>query len=154
MNKYFINFFLVILYIMASDKKKRRRSLPSARAATNALKTSLPMNMNFLNRKSMCEPAMLYLLVGVIGIVGILVQNLAIGDERTFCVANYECDMINKTTGLILQVIYVLFWTWLLNILCKRGYVNVSWVIVLFPFLLYIGIISALVSGGVFYVMI
>lgn len=139
---------------MASDKKKRRRSLPSARAATNALKTSLPMNMNFLNRKSMCEPAMLYLLVGVIGIVGILVQNLAIGDERTFCVANYECDMINKTTGLILQVIYVLFWTWLLNILCKRGYVNVSWVIVLFPFLLYIGIISALVSGGVFYVMI
>jgi hypothetical protein len=154
MNKYFINFFLVILYIMASDKKNRRRSLPSARAATNALKTSLPMNMNFLNRKSMCEPAMLYLLVGVIGIVGILVQNLAIGDERTFCVANYECDMINKTTGLILQVIYVLFWTWLLNILCKRGYVNVSWVIVLFPFLLYIGIISALVSGGVFYVMI
>lgn len=139
---------------MASDKKNRRRSLPSARAATNALKTSLPMNMNFLNRKSMCEPAMLYLLVGVIGIVGILVQNLAIGDERTFCVANYECDMINKTTGLILQVIYVLFWTWLLNILCKRGYVNVSWVIVLFPFLLYIGIISALVSGGVFYVMI
>ena len=139
---------------MASDKKNRRRSLPSARAATNALKTSLPMNMKFLNRKSMCEPAMLYLLVGVIGIVGILVQNLAIGDERTFCVANYECDMINKTTGLILQVIYVLFWTWLLNILCKRGYVNVSWVIVLFPFLLYIGIISALVSGGVFYVMI
>ena len=139
---------------MAPDKKTRRRSLSSARAATNALKTSLPMNMKFLNRKSMCEPAMLYLLVGVIGIVGILVQNLAIGDERTFCVANYECDMINKTTGLILQVIYVLFWTWLLNILCKRGYVNVSWVIVLFPFLLYIGIISALVSGGVFYVMI
>ena len=139
---------------MAPNKKTRRRSLSSARAATNALKTSLPMNMKFLNRKSMCEPAMLYLLVGVIGIVGILVQNLVNGDDGTFCVGNYECDMIHKTTGLILQLIYVLFWTWLLNTLCKRGYVNVSWVIVLFPFLLYIGIITALVSGGVFYVMI
>lgn len=139
---------------MAPNKKTRRRSLSSARAATSALKTSLPMNMKFLNRKSMCEPAMLYLLVGVIGIVGILVQNLSNGDDRTFCVGNYECDMINKTTGLIMQLIYVLFWTWLLNTLCKRGYVKVSWVIVLFPFLLYIGIISALVSGGVFYVMI
>jgi len=139
---------------MAPNKKTRRRSLSSARPATSALKPSIPMNMKFLNRKSMCEPAMLYLLVGVIGIVGILVQNLANGDDRTFCVGNYECDMINKTTGLILQLIYVLFWTWLLNTLCKRGYVNVSWVIVLFPFLLYIGIITALVSGGVFYVMI
>lgn len=139
---------------MAPNKKTRRRSLSSARAATSALKTSLPMNMKFLNRKSICEPAMLYLLVGIIGIVGILVQNLSNGDDRTFCVGNYECDMINKTTGLIMQLIYVLFWTWLLNTLCKRGYVKVSWVIVLFPFLLYIGIISALVSGGVFYVMI
>tara|TARA_B110001450_G_scaffold252490_1_gene274366 strand:+ start:86 stop:511 length:426 start_codon:yes stop_codon:yes gene_type:complete len=139
---------------MAPDKKTRRRSLSSARAATNALKTSLPMNMKFLNRKSMCEPAMLYLLVGVIGIVGILVQNLVNGDDGTFCVGNYECDMINKTTGLILQLIYVLFWTWLLNTLCKRGYVNVSWVIVLFPFLLYIGIISALVSSDILYVIV
>jgi hypothetical protein len=139
---------------MAPNKKTRRRSFSSARTNTSALKTSLPMNMKFFNRKSMCEPAMLYLLIGVIGIVGILVQNLANGDDGTFCVANYECDMINKTTGLVLQLIYVLFWTWLLNKLCKRGYVNVSWVIVLFPFLLYIGIISALVSGGVFYVMI
>jgi len=38
----------------------------------------------------------------------------------------------------------------LLNKLCKSGFINVSWVIVLFPFVIYFGIVLALISSGIF----
>ena len=42
----------------------------------------------------------------------------------------------------------------ILHDLCKYGYKNVSWVIVLLPFFLYVGIISSLASSGVLYVVV
>jgi len=33
------------------------------------------------------------------------------------------------------NVLFTLFWTWVLNCLCSAGYTSVSWFLVLFPYL-------------------
>ena len=101
-----------------------------------------------LNRKNVCEPAMLYLFLSVLALIMVALQNR---DSFGYCVGKYECDFINKPLAFIMKFVYILFWTWLLNTLCKRGYRNISWIVVLFPFLLYFGMVMGLASRGVFH---
>ena len=105
---------------------------------------------NLIKRtKKLCEPAMLYLIVSVMGILVMLVQNRS---SDNFCVGSYQCNKVNKTTVFIFQVLYIAFWTWFLNMLCRNGYVNISWIIVLFPFLVELITLFGLTSNGVFVV--
>ena len=95
----------------------------------------------------MCEPAMLYLIISVLGLIMIIMQNTS---SDVYCMGTYDCENISKPIAFIIQVFYIVFWTWLLNTLCKAGYKNISWIIVLFPFLLYAAIVFGLASNGVF----
>jgi hypothetical protein len=36
----------------------------------------------------------------------------------------------------IVKLIYILFWSWVLNLICKDGHTGISWLLVLFPFIL------------------
>ena len=40
---------------------------------------------------------------------------------------------INNVFYIAFEVLYVLGWTYLLNILCKKGYNKLSWLLVLLP---------------------
>ena len=40
---------------------------------------------------------------------------------------------INNVFYIAFEVLYVLGWTYLLNILCKKGYKQISWLLVLLP---------------------
>jgi hypothetical protein len=62
------------------------------------------------------------------------IQNL--GGEDTYCVGSYGCKTSYVTIIFIFKAVYILFWTWLLNIICKSGYETVSWILVLMPFIL------------------
>lgn len=84
--------------------------------------------------KSLCMPASLYLGLSVLALVLLLIQNMS--NKHTLCVANYSCPVANVGIVLLMQMLYVLFWTWVLNLICKSGYKLVSWVLVLFPFVL------------------
>ncbi len=101
------------------------------------------------NNGKMCEPAMLYLVISVLGLIMIVMQNTS---SDVYCMGTYECERVSKPTAFIIQVFYIAFWTWLLNTLCKNGYKNISWIIVLFPFLLYAAAVFGLASSGVFHV--
>ena len=116
-------------------------------------KFSNKRSMKKFNKRLICEPAMLYLFVSILGLLLLGVQNMSANDG-TFCIASYECSAVSKTTAFVLQLFYILFWTWVLNSMCKYGYRNVSWVIVLLPLFMYVAIISALVSNGVFYIVV
>jgi hypothetical protein len=37
----------------------------------------------------------------------------------------------------IVKLIYIFFWTWILNLMCKDGHSEISWFLVLLPFILY-----------------
>jgi len=61
------------------------------------------------------------------------IQNF--GNKNVYCLGSYACNTSNTMTLFILKVIYVLFWTWILNIICKSGYETVSWILVLVPYI-------------------
>jgi hypothetical protein len=36
----------------------------------------------------------------------------------------------------MVKVIYILFWTWVLNLMCKDGHTGIAWFLVLLPFIM------------------
>ena len=84
--------------------------------------------------KQICNPAYLYLVISVTAFVLLMIQNLE--DPQIYCVGNYKCHVENKLGVFIGKALYIMFWTWLLNVFCKAGYENLSWFIVLFPVIL------------------
>jgi fatty acid desaturase len=67
----------------------------------------------------LCPPAMLYLILGILGIIAMLTQQF-------------------RAMTLILKIVFILIWTWFLNLLCSAGYSAVSWFLVILPFVLFI----------------
>ena len=84
--------------------------------------------------RKLCTPAYLYLVVSVFSIIIIMLQNGS--NSNTYCMGNYSCQVPNIYLIFVIKLLYVLFWTWILNLLCKSGYPGVSWALFLFPFIL------------------
>jgi hypothetical protein len=89
----------------------------------------------------LCKPAQFYLLISLVSYTLILIQNLT--SPNQFCLGSYSCESENKPLIMIGQLLYIAFWTWLLNIICKIN-TTISWAIVLLPFVLFFIILLAL----------
>jgi hypothetical protein len=90
--------------------------------------------------KDLCTPAMLYFLISMIAYVAALLQNL--GNYESYNLGNFSCKVPNTILIFIVKLMYILFWTWILNLICKDGYTIISWLLVLFPFILLFVIIG------------
>ena len=95
--------------------------------------------------QKLCKPAQLYLLISLVAYVVILVQNLT--TPNRFSMGPYSREHDNQPLMLVLQLMYIALWTWLLNVICKIS-TNVSWLIVLFPFILYFFVFLAVIFTG------
>ena len=84
--------------------------------------------------KHLCRPAHFYFFISFISLILLSIQNL--GNVKTYCVGNYIKPVDNVSYVFITKSIYILVWTWILNKLCSSGYSTVSWLLVLFPFIL------------------
>lgn len=93
--------------------------------------------------KNLCTPAFLYLLISVILFVVIAVQNF--GNTNRYCVGEHECFVPNTFTVFVVKALYILFWTFILNALCKAGYKEISWLILLLPLIMFFILIAMLV---------
>jgi hypothetical protein len=89
---------------------------------------------------SLCKPALVYFVISTIGLALMILQN--IGNSQSYNLGNFTCAVPNTTLVFIIKMLYVLFWTWILNLICKDGYTNISWLLVLFPFILMFVIIG------------
>ena len=65
--------------------------------------------------KELCTPAMLYFIISVITILFALFSGV-------------------KLVAIAMKSVFAIFWTFILNLLCKNGYKSVSWFLVLFPY--------------------
>lgn len=83
--------------------------------------------------KKLCTPAHVYFLISVVSLIIMGIQNL--GNVNKYCVGNYECTVTNTLGVFIVKFLYVVFWTWVLNTLCRAGYKRLSWFIFLLPFI-------------------
>tara|TARA_Y100001970_G_C13932178_1_gene698847 strand:- start:488 stop:811 length:324 start_codon:yes stop_codon:yes gene_type:complete len=95
------------------------------------------------NIKKLCTPASIYFLMSMIAFLIILVQNLG-GEMNVLCVGDYKCDIGNVFVGLIMNLIYIIFWTFVLDLMCKNGYEKLSWIIVLLPILLFFVMLTSM----------
>lgn len=86
------------------------------------------------NLLKMCTPATIYFVVSVVVMVLVGVQNLNQNDS--LCIGDYSCYVGSNTLVFIVNGIYILFWSFVLDLFCKNGYKTLSWIILLLPFLL------------------
>lgn len=84
--------------------------------------------------KNLCSPAFLYLFISVFAFVIMAIQNY--GNNDKFCLGAYDCNVPNTFMIFVFNAIYILFWTFILNSLCKAGYKEISWFLVLLPIIL------------------
>ena len=99
--------------------------------------------------KKLCTPAYVYLVVSVIAIVLSMFQNS--GNTDVYCMGAYECPVPNTALVFLIEFAYVAFWTFILDSVCKAGYKQFSWFLVLFPFLLFfvlLGLMMVSQGGG------
>jgi hypothetical protein len=85
--------------------------------------------------KELCTPAFIYFILSFIGIVITLITNL--GNTNIYTLGGFSSPVPNTLLIFILKLIYIFFWTWILNLMCKDGHREISWFLVLLPFILY-----------------
>ena len=93
--------------------------------------------------KNLCTPAFFYLSVSVLILVLTAIQNL--GNNDRYCLGVFECNVPNTFVIFVFKAIYILFWTFIFNVLCKSGYKTISWFLVLIPIVLLFVILGLII---------
>jgi hypothetical protein len=90
--------------------------------------------MAFAGLINLCPPAYIYLVISLIFIIIAAIQNY--GNVNVYCLGSYSCNVPSTLLIFIIKFIYVLFWSWILNLICRAGYSQLSWFLLLLPVLL------------------
>ena len=90
--------------------------------------------MSTFDLRKMCTPATIYFVISLFGLILLGISNLESPDR--LCIGDYSCYVGNNTVVFVLNAIYILFWTFVLDLMCKNGYGSLSWFILLLPFIL------------------
>ena len=98
-----------------------------------------------INLKSLCKPAMVYFVISIVSVILMLLQNMS--GNGQYKVGSYSCDCGNVGLLFLGKLMYIFFWTWILNFICNKGYKNISWFLVLFPFILLFVFIGMFILG-------
>lgn len=92
--------------------------------------------------RNLCTPSYVYLVISMISIFIMAINNY--GNVNVYCLGTYSCVVSSTLLIFLIKLIYVLFWTWILNLMCRAGATNFAWFLVLLPFILFFGIIFML----------
>jgi len=98
--------------------------------------------MTFKFIKKLCTPAYVYLVISIISIVVIMFQNS--GNEDIYSIGCFECPVPSTALVFLFKFLYVAFWTFVLDSICKAGYKRFSWFLVLLPFILFFVLLGML----------
>ena len=84
--------------------------------------------------KNICTPAYVYLIISIVALIVMFFQN--VGNTDIYCIGSYNCNVSSVYMIFILKALYIVFWTWVLNIICRGGAPGLAWFFVLLPFIL------------------
>lgn len=90
--------------------------------------------------KDLCTPSMIYFIFSMIGLIIVLFQN--VGNRNMYRIGNFTCRVPNTILTFLMKLIYILFWTWVLNLICKDGHEGISWFLVLLPWIFMLVLIA------------
>lgn len=88
----------------------------------------------------LCSPSLVYFVISVLAILMMIIQNL--GNSTKYNLGNFSMNVPSVTIVFIVKIMYILFWTWILNLICKDGHKEIAWLLVLLPFILLFVIIG------------
>lgn len=89
----------------------------------------------------LCTPARIYFTLATLSLMSLIYQNL--GNTNKYRVGRYTVNLGHTNVVLFLfKIVYILVWTFILNNLCKNGWGDVSWFLVLIPFIMLFIIIA------------
>jgi hypothetical protein len=66
------------------------------------------------------------------------------GNNHELMLGSTMLNVQNNPVIFIVKLVYILFWTWILNLICKDGHSGISWVLVFLPFILSVLLLLAL----------
>jgi hypothetical protein len=91
----------------------------------------------------LCIPAQLYLIISFILMILSYFGLNAISQQFTLNQSNNSfLQSLNFTyqkdarTSYVIQAVFIVLWTWVLSYLCNKGFSNLSWFLVLLPWVL------------------
>jgi hypothetical protein len=105
------------------------------------MSNSMLNKLSFL--RNMCPPAFLYFMVSMISLIVVFFQNL--GNTRNFNVGKFTCKVPHTMLVFAIKFIYIVFWAYVLDLICRDGHVSVSWILVLFPWIVLLIIFGMIV---------
>lgn len=82
----------------------------------------------FLQVKKLCTPALVYFMLSITSILLIIIFTLTNKKLKS--------KRIMILNILFIHFVSVLFWSFILNLICKHVNIRVSWFLVLFPYFL------------------
>jgi hypothetical protein len=92
--------------------------------------------------RNLCTPSYVYLVISSIALIVMLYQN--IGNVNTYCLGSYSCNVSSTALIFIIKAVYILFWTWILNLMCKSNASNIAWLVLLLPVIIMFVLIAAM----------
>lgn len=90
--------------------------------------------------RHLCKPAMVYLAISVVALIAIAYQNM--GLNNMYCMGDFSCYVPSTAAVIFSEGLYILFWTWILHLMCRTGYASISWFLVVFPLVLFFVLIG------------
>ena len=85
--------------------------------------------------KQLCTPALLYFLISILGLIIVALQNIS-SNMNTLQLGSMRMHVPSLLLLFVVKLVYILFWTWVLNLICKDGYPSISWLLILVPFII------------------
>ena len=75
----------------------------------------------------LCTPSLVYFVLSALCILMAFTRNI-------------------KLSSILIKAVFVALWTWLLNLLCMKGYTTLSWILVFLPILITFGMIALIID--------
>lgn len=92
--------------------------------------------------RNLCTPAYVYLVISTIALIVMIYQNY--GNVDKYCLGDYTCSVSSTAMIFIIKAVYILFWTWILNLMCNANATNVAWFLLLLPLILMFVLIAGM----------
>lgn len=94
--------------------------------------------------KDLCKPAYIYFVLSIISMLAMLLQNVIGGCDK-YHMGPFSCDTSSVIALFIAKLIYIIFWTYVLNLICKDDNKGLAWLLVLVPYMLFFVLIGSFI---------
>lgn len=89
--------------------------------------------------KKLCTPSFVYFVMATLGLFVTIFQNLK--NNGLYILGNLSIRVPSTLLIFICKALYIVFWTWVLNLICKDGQSGIAWFLVLLPFIMFFSIL-------------